>query len=147
MANLTPDSVRGVTSPSRPPGAHAPEPAGFGRRVIAIVIDWLASLLVARLIFPQFEYPGNESALATLGIFYLEVTGLTWLIGSSFGQRITGVAVISDGPGRLTVWRVALRTALICLVIPAVIYDSRGRGLHDKAAGTIAVRRDSVVGR
>ena len=35
---------------------------------------------------------------------------------------------------------VALRTLLLCLVVPAAIWDGDGRGLHDKAAGTAVVR-------
>ncbi|CPU67518.1 Conserved membrane protein of uncharacterised function [Mycobacteroides abscessus] len=33
-----------------------------------------------------------------------------------------------------------LRTVLLCLVIPAVVWDADGRGLHDRAAGTVLVR-------
>jgi len=33
-----------------------------------------------------------------------------------------------------------LRTLLICLVIPAVIWDRDGRGLQDRAAGTVVVK-------
>ena len=36
--------------------------------------------------------------------------------------------------------RAALRTLLLCLLIPALIWDRDGRGLHDKAAGTVVVR-------
>jgi hypothetical protein len=42
--------------------------------------------------------------------------------------------------GRLSLWRVALRTLLICLVIPAVVYDSDGRGLHDRIVGSRVFR-------
>jgi hypothetical protein len=31
-------------------------------------------------------------------------------------------------------------TALLCIVIPAVIWDADHRGLHDKIAGTVLVR-------
>jgi uncharacterized RDD family membrane protein YckC len=34
----------------------------------------------------------------------------------------------------------ALRTALLMLLIPALISDRDGRGLHDRAAGTVVVR-------
>ncbi len=122
-----------------------PIPAGLGRRVLAILIDWVASLLVVRLIFPDMQYPGNDSAVAILGVFYLEVTLFTWLIGSSFGQRIVGLAVIREAGGRLGLPAIALRTFLICLVIPALVYDSQGRGLHDRAAGSRVVLRKSVV--
>jgi uncharacterized RDD family membrane protein YckC len=36
--------------------------------------------------------------------------------------------------------RAALRTLLLCLVIPAVVFDPDQRGAHDKAAGTVVVR-------
>ncbi len=49
-----------------------------------------------------------------------------------------------DG-GRLGLGRVALRTVLICLVIPAVVIDSYGRGLHDRAVGSVVVRAGSVA--
>ena len=133
----------GVGNPSAIP---VPIPAGLGRRVIAIIIDWVASLLVVRLIFPGLEYPSNDSAVAILGIFYLEVVLFTWLIGSSFGQRIVGIAVIRNAGGRLGLPAISLRTFLICLVIPALVYDSDGRGLQDRAAGTRVVLRSSVTG-
>ena len=120
------------------------EPAGLLRRVGAILVDWLASMLVVRLIFSSLPYPGNEFALATLIVFFAEVTLFTWLTGSSFGQRIFGIAVIREGGGRLGLPSFALRTLLICLVIPAVVYDSAGRGLQDKAVGSRVVIRKSI---
>ena len=114
--------------------------AWFGRRVVAFIIDWFASVLVALLAFPQFGYGTNESMLATLLIFAAEVIVLTWLTGASFGQRIVGLRVISIDGGRPPLWRVVIRTALILLVIPAVVYDDHGRGLHDRVAASVVVR-------
>ena len=34
----------------------------------------------------------------------------------------------------------AVRTVLLCLVVPAVVTDGYGRGLHDKIAGTLILR-------
>ena len=34
----------------------------------------------------------------------------------------------------------APRFVLLCLLIPALISDRDGRGLHDQAAGTVVVR-------
>ena len=114
--------------------------AWFGRRVVAFLLDWFASVLVALLVFPQFGYGTNESMLATLLIFTAEVIVLTWLTGASFGQRIVDLRVISIDGGRLPLWRVVIRTALILLVIPAVVYDDQGRGLHDRVAASVVVR-------
>nr|MDQ3826417.1 RDD family protein [Actinomycetota bacterium] len=33
-----------------------------------------------------------------------------------------------------------IRTVLLCLLIPPVVYNTDGRGLHDRAAGTIVLR-------
>jgi hypothetical protein len=35
---------------------------------------------------------------------------------------------------------VLVRTALLCLVIPAIVVDRDGRGLHDRAAASVVVR-------
>ncbi len=115
-------------------------PARLGRRAVALAIDWVASLLVARLAFGQFAYGSMESSFATLAIFFVEVTLLTWLIQGSFGQLVVGLRVVSVTGARLPLWRAALRTALVCLVIPAVVYDEDGRGLHDRAVGSVCVR-------
>ena len=50
--------------------------------------------------------------------------------------RIRCVAV-EDG-GRLGVLRAALRGALLCLLVPALIMKD-GRGLHDRAAGSVVL--------
>jgi uncharacterized RDD family membrane protein YckC len=68
------------------------------------------------------------------------VAVLTALTGSSFGQRIMGIRVISLTRGRLDPARTALRTLLLCLVVPPLIFDRDQRGLHDKAADSVAVR-------
>lgn len=112
----------------------------FGRRVVAFLIDWFASVLVALAAFPQFGYGTNESMLLTVVVFAVEVTVLTWLTGASFGQRILGLRVVSIQGGRLPLWRVVVRTLLLLLVIPAVVYDDQGRGLHDRVAGSVVVR-------
>jgi hypothetical protein len=39
----------------------------------------------------------------------------------------------------LGVVRAALRTVLLLLLVPALIWDRDGRGLHDKAADSVVV--------
>ena len=114
--------------------------AGFGRKLMALVIDWFACILLSRLLFGQFAYGSNESGAVVLILFAGEVPLLTWLIGSSFGQRLLGLVVVRTDGGRMSLWRAALRTLLICLVIPAVVYDADGRGLHDKAVDSVVIR-------
>ena len=117
------------------------EAAGLLRRVLALLIDWFASTVVALLAVGVGSYGSGSDALATLIVFVLEVVILMWLTGASFGQRILGLRVVAMDGGRVTFPRVLLRTLLICLVIPALVMDSQGRGLHDRAAGSIVVRR------
>ena len=116
------------------------EVAGLGRRVAAIAIDWFASILLSRVIFGQLTYGSAESSFAILMIFIAEVVLFTWLMSASFGQRLLGISVVRLDGGRLSLWRIVVRTLLICLIIPAVVYDNTGRGLHDRAVGSVAIR-------
>lgn len=117
------------------------EAAGLGRRVAALAIDWAASLAITSVFLPIGE--SLDSSLLTLGIFYLEVTLLTWLMGASFGQVLLRLRVVRLDGGRLPLWRVAVRTLLICLVVPAVVFDADGRGLHDRLVGSRVMRVSS----
>lgn len=119
--------------PPTGPGAVAP----MGRRVLALLIDWLASMLIARLLFGRY---GEDISFATLGIFALMTIVLVTFSGASFGQRLLGLAVTDLHGNRVPILRVVIRTLLLCLVIPAVIWDRDYRGLQDKAAGSVVVR-------
>jgi uncharacterized membrane protein required for colicin V production len=111
--------------------------ATFGRRVVALFIDWIAAMLISRALVGT---PGTTlESFATLGIFAVEVTILTWLWGSSFGQRIVGLRVVGR-TRRLGFVATLLRTVLICIVIPPVITDADGRGLHDRAVDSVVIR-------
>lgn len=114
--------------------------ASVGRRIVALCIDWFASLGIAVLAFQQFVYGSPESMLATVVIFYAEIVIFTFLMGASFGQRILSLRVINVDGGRLSLWRIMLRTLLIVLVIPALVMDSDGRGLHDRIVRSRAIR-------
>jgi uncharacterized RDD family membrane protein YckC len=105
--------------------------AGLGARIAAFLVD---AVLCAAIAWGILRDPAWTSA-----IFAVEVLVLTTLGGWSAGQRVRGLRVVRlDGrhpdPGRAT-----LRTVLLLLLIPAVIYDRDGRGLHDKAAGTVLI--------
>ena len=64
------------------------------------------------------------------------------IIGASVGHWLAGLRLIRKTPGkRIGVLQALARVALICLVIPVAVWDADNRGLHDKAADTILVRR------
>ena len=116
--------------------------AGWGRRIVALFIDWIASLLVASFFAGEavMQSHGWESWLPLL-VFWLEASVLTALVGSSFGQLVLRIAVVRLDRKPVNLLVALLRTLLICLVVPPVIYNRDRRGLHDLAAGTVTVRR------
>jgi len=42
--------------------------------------------------------------------------------------------------GWVGLWRPVVRSILLILVIPAIVWDSDQRGFHDKIAGTVLLR-------
>ena len=114
--------------------------ARMGRRIMALTIDWFAAILVTHLLFADLVYGSPDFGAATLGIFALEVLLLTASTGASFGYKIVGLRLISISTRPVGLLKVLARTGLLCLVVPALIWDRDGRGLHDKAVGTIVIR-------
>jgi uncharacterized RDD family membrane protein YckC len=116
------------------------EQAGLGRRVLALSIDWAIASFTAALVYP-LQSSALGPSLFRLGVFVLEVALLTSLGGASAGQRVMGLRVLS-WPDNLFLrpGPILLRTFLIALVIPAVVTDKDGRGLHDRAAKSVVMR-------
>lgn len=106
--------------------------ARLGRRVAAIAIDWTSAVVISIAFFRYDPW-------ATLTIFAIIQLAFIPTIGGSPGHRLTGMRLIVVNGGWVGLWRPIVRTALLVLVIPAVVWDADGRGLHDKAAGTVLV--------
>lgn len=130
----------GTVEPSAFPGERLGLPASgprsvarFGRRLGAYLIDAACAALISAAFF-QYE------AWATLLVFLAVQIVFIPTIGGSPGHRLVGMRVVTVHGGWVGVWRPVLRTALLALLIPAVIWDSDQRGLHDKAAGTVLIR-------
>ena len=105
--------------------------AGFGPRLVAYLVDSLACALIAWGTFREPAY--------SLPIFAGEVLLLTALAGGSAGQLVKGLRVVRLDNRPLGVLRAAVRTLLLVLLIPALVWDRDGRGLHDKAADSVVV--------
>jgi len=108
-----------------------------GKRILALIIDWASAILVVQVIPNAPEYGTQRNSLLTLIIFALQVILFTWLMGASFGQRIVGLRVkdfIKDSNPSLL--QSIFRTLLIVLIIPPLLADSDGRGLHDRLVKT-----------
>ena len=107
------------------------------RRVGAVAVDWVLSLLVATLL-PNSVLP---FVVAAPVVFFLQYTLFTGLFGQTTGMRLAGIAVVRVEDGRpLGLVRAAVRAFLLCLFLPAVVYGQDRRGLHDKAARSVVVR-------
>ena len=109
---------------------------------MALGIDWAASMLtVAAFIGTEVWTGRGSSQWAPMGVFLLEATVLTALLGGSFGQLICRVVVVRLDRRPMTVLHAFARTLLICLVIPPLVFNRDGRGLHDLAVKTVALVR------
>lgn len=112
--------------------------AGWGRRIAAIFIDWIICLwAIARGVFGADTLSAGWIALGVLAVEYILLVGT---IGMTFGMRLMGIRVAALDGGRPRFFAVVVRTVLLCLLVPAVIYDRDQRGLHDRTAGTVVVR-------
>jgi uncharacterized RDD family membrane protein YckC len=75
-----------------------------------------------------------------LAVFAVENLLLVGTLGFTIGHRVAGLQVRSINGAAASPVQVLVRTVLLCLFLPAMFWDRDGRGLHDKAAGTVIVR-------
>ncbi len=108
--------------------------ARLGRRVGALAIDWGIAVALSAAFFAY-------DSLVTLLLFVGLQVLFTIVINASIGHAVLGMRVVPMAGGLLGVWRPVVRALLIALVIPALLFDENQRGLHDRAAGTILLRR------
>ncbi|MFF4417294.1 RDD family protein [Streptosporangium sp. NPDC001559] len=112
--------------------------AGFGRRIGALVIDWLICTWAITQGLLRID-PTHQSwvPVAVLAAEYLLLAGT---MGMTFGMRLTGIRIAALNGGRAPFPSIVVRTVLLCLAVPALIWDRDQRGLHDRAAATVVVR-------
>ena len=108
--------------------------ARIGRRIGALLIDWGTAVLLSIAFFSYDPW-------ATLAIFAVAQSVFLLTANGSAGHLLLGMRVVPLKAGYLGVWRPVARTILLCLVIPAVIWDKDQRGMHDRLIGTVLVRR------
>jgi uncharacterized RDD family membrane protein YckC len=115
--------------------------ASIGSRIGAFVIDAIVANLLAGLPYLfGVRYSPNTRGLVILGAFLIVELLFDAVYGQTLGKRLLGVRVIrADGDGLASLPWLLLRTALLGVLIPAVVWDRDRRGLHDKASGTVVV--------
>jgi len=114
--------------------------ASWGMRIGALFIDWFVAVGVTLALVGSPEPGDQRFSLLVLAVFVFEYVLLLATAGRTMGMAILGLRVLPVGSNRLNVGRVLIRSVLLALVIPAVVYDRDRRGLHDKAARTVVVR-------
>ncbi|MCY0950932.1 RDD family protein [Streptomyces sp. H27-S2] len=112
--------------------------ARFGRRLGAVAIDWTGCQLIAYGLITGGDLAASGNW--TLGLFVALAVLTVGTVGFTPGKRIVGLRVIAEDGGRLGFGRVVIRTLLLALVVPALIWDRDGRGLHDRLARAVQVR-------
>ena len=123
------------------PGRHLGLPqtgqrsiARFGRRLAAFAIDAALAALVSLAFF-------NYDIWASLAIFAVTQAVFLILVSGSVGHLLLGMRVVPLKPAWIGIWRPIVRTVLLALLVPALITDRDRRGIHDRLAGTVLVRR------
>ncbi|MGH3522038.1 MAG: RDD family protein [Mycobacterium sp.] len=122
---------------------HGPRSlARMGRRLAALLIDWLVAYGLAALAMTVGLFSMRLLSTAVLVIWLVLGAVAVRLFEFTPGQFALGLRVVSvDGRVHVGLGRAALRGAMIALVIPALFVDADGRGLQDRATGTAVVRR------
>jgi uncharacterized RDD family membrane protein YckC len=128
--------------PMTGPGSVAP----MGRRLIALIVDWLLCSLIVSSITGHVLFGNAQdrhyfaAQYGTLALYTFEVYLLTAISGLTIGKRLLGIRTIRTNGGIPGFKWAALRTLLLLFIIPACLTDRDMRGLHDRAADTIVVR-------
>lgn len=127
---------RALGLPESGTGSVAP----MGSRIGAFLIDIVLSALAAWWITAP-EAPRNTSLLVWAVMTMVTVA----LFGITPGQAALGLRVVPIGPKRspartfVGLWAIP-RTVLIFLVVPPLLLDANGRGLHDRLCRTAVLR-------
>jgi uncharacterized RDD family membrane protein YckC len=114
--------------------------AHFGLRLGAFLIDGILADLIAAVSLGGFHASDRQNLTSYRVFLAIEIVFVT-LAGQSPGMRVAGIAVVrADGQGRPKLQWVLVRTFLLAIVAPALLIDTDGRAMHDRAAGTVMLK-------
>jgi uncharacterized RDD family membrane protein YckC len=114
---------------------------GLGRRMAALMVDWLACYFIVAASAGGLGAMSSNRSLYVLGLFFAEITVLSALQGASLGHRIFGIKIVRfhDG-GVISPLQALIRSALLVTVIFAITFDENGRGMHERFSQTVLTR-------
>src|SRR6201993_156204 len=116
--------------------------AGFGRRVLALLVDWLIAYGLAALGMALGWWSPSMLSTAVLAIWFVLGAVSLRLFSFTPGQLALGLMVVSvDDRLHVGIGRAVVRGLLVALVVPPLFTDSDGRGLQDRITATAVVRR------
>ena len=84
---------------------------------------------------------GSRLGALVLAVYFVQKAVLTALTGSSFGQLISRIGVTRVDGTPIGALRAIARSAMVCLVVPAVVIGPDRRGINDLLLGTVVVNR------
>lgn len=106
--------------------------APFWRRPLSLVIDWGLCMLISALVFAG-------DPLANLLLFVAVNLLFLSLFGATPGQFVLRLRVLPVAGRSPMILRALVRTALMLLLLPAVVWNRDSQPLHDVVAGTAVV--------
>ncbi|OAV60863.1 RDD family protein [Enteractinococcus helveticum] len=107
--------------------------ASYPRRIGALFVDWFIASGIGLMLAA-----GNQWLV--LGIFVVMHFALLWLFATTLGKLLFRIQVVQVGGAPVKLYQAAIRAVLLGLVVPVLIIDRDGRGLHDKMAGTVEIQ-------
>ncbi|MGP3971385.1 RDD family protein [Streptomyces sp. 6N223] len=120
--------------PEDGPGSIAP----VGRRLAAILVDWAACTVIAYGLLADGQAVAASNW--TLAVFFVMGVLTVGTLGVTPGKRLLNLRVVHVSGERLSFPRAALRTLLLSLALPALVWDRDSRGLHDRLTGALQIR-------
>ena len=122
--------------------------AALGTRIAALVVDWAFAYAFVGIIV-AFGGPaalGGETFAAVTSWAVpvaWAVAGVVcvWLFAQTPGQALLGIGTARvDADERVGFIRSLVRVIFIFFLIPPLVQDEDGRGMHDRATGTALIR-------
>ena len=140
-STTAPQSHRGeaIGLPATGRGSLAP----LGARVGAFIVDDIACALVATLFIPHGSSGVSGRLPGTWSLLPFAVDYLVGILvaGRTLGMYLFGLRVIRVSRDvAVDPLRALARTALLMLLVPAVVFDRDQRGMHDRLSDTAVVR-------
>lgn len=113
--------------------------ASSWHRCLGLFADWVMSGGVAMIFVRDLQSPVLSNVV--LLVWFVVGVGSVTAFGFTPGQFLTGMRVARvDGGVRVGFVRALVRQILIVFLVPPLINDHDGRGMHDRATGTALIR-------